>query len=103
MYIGVTTSKSSALSIFPPLIFEAHLINGALVLKTNLSSPNALSFAVLVVFTLSAVLLGASKSLTVNVFLVTVIFPLTTIYPSLKSHKSYLNIDALILISLLTS
>ena len=34
--------------------------------------------------------------------LVTVIVYLTTIYASLKSHKSGLNIDVLILISLLT-
>ena len=34
---------------------------------------------------------------------VTVIFPFTTIYASLRSHKSGLGIDILILISLLTS
>ena len=102
LYIGITTSKSSALSIFTPLIFEIQLINGALFLKTNFSSPKALLFAVLVAVTLAAVLLGASMSSAVNVFLVTKIFPLTTIYVSLKSHKSYLNIDVLILISLLT-
>ena len=34
--------------------------------------------------------------------LVTVIVPLTTIYASLKSHESDLNIDVLVLISLLT-
>ena len=102
MYIGITTSKSSALSIFTPLIFETQLINGALFLKTNFFSPNALSFALLVAFALSCVLFGVSKSLVVNVFLVTVIFPLTAIYASLKPHKSDLNIDVLILISLLT-
>ena len=101
MYIGIATSKSSALSIFTPLIFETQLINGALFLKTNFFSPNALLFALLVAVTLAAVLLGASMSSAVNVFLVTVIFPLTTIYASLKSHKSDLNIDVLILISLL--
>ena len=34
--------------------------------------------------------------------LVTVIVPLTTTYVSLKSHESDLNIDVLVLISLLT-
>ena len=34
--------------------------------------------------------------------LVTVIVPLTTTYASLKSHESDLNIDVLVLISLLT-
>ena len=34
--------------------------------------------------------------------LVTVIVPLTKIYASLKSHESDLNIDVLVLISLLT-
>ena len=31
--MGITTSKSSALSIFTPLIFEMQLINGALFLN----------------------------------------------------------------------
>ena len=61
-------SKSSALSICTPLIFKIQLINGALFLKTNFFSPNALLFAVLVAVALAAVLLGASKSSTVNVF-----------------------------------
>ena len=78
------------------------LINGALFWKTNFLSANALLFAVLVAVTLAAALLGASMSSAVNVFSVTVIFPFTTIYASLKSHKSDLNIDVLILISLLT-
>ena len=33
MYIGIATSKSSALSINVPLIFEMQLINGALFLE----------------------------------------------------------------------
>ena len=78
------------------------LINGALFLKTNFFSPNALSFAVLVAFALASVLLGASKSSAINILLATVIVPFTTIYASLKSHKSDLRIDVLILISLLT-
>ena len=78
------------------------LINGALFLKTNFFSPNALSSAVLVAVALACVLLGASISSVVNIFLVTVIFPLTTTYASLKSHKSDLNIDVSIVISLLT-
>ena len=105
MYIDITTSKSFALSVFTALIFETKLINGALFalfLKTNFFSPNSLSFALLVAVTLAAVLLGGSISLVVNVFLVTVIFPLTTIFASLKSHYSDLNIHVLVLISLLT-
>ena len=51
------------------------MINGALLLKTNFFSPNALSFAVLVAVALATVLLGASISSTVNVFVATVIFP----------------------------
>ena len=77
------------------------MINGALFLKTNFLLPKALSFAVLVALTLAAVLLGASMSSAVNVYFKKKIFPLTTIYVSLKSHKSDLNIDVLILISLL--
>ena len=78
------------------------LINGALFLKTTFLSPKALLFALSVAVTLACVLLGASISSAVTVFLVTVIFPLTTIYASLRSYKSDLNIDVLILISLLT-
>ena len=59
-----------------------------------------LLFALLVAFALSAVLLGASKSSAVNLFLLTVIFPVTKIYASLKSQKSDLNIEVLIIISL---
>ena len=44
------------------------LINGALFLKANFFSPNVLSFAALLAVVLVAVLLGASKSLAVNVF-----------------------------------
>ena len=65
-----------------PLIFEIQLINGTLFL-------NATALSIYLFFALS----GS----------VTVLFPLTTIYASLKSHKSDLKIDVLILISLLTS
>ena len=63
------TPKSSALSVFIPLIFEIQIINGALFLKIFFS-PNVLSFAALVAFIIAAVLLGASKSLAVNVFFI---------------------------------
>ena len=79
------------------------LINGSLFLKTNFFSSNSLLFALLVAFALAAVLLGASKSSAVNVFLLRVIFPFTTIYASLKSHKSDLKIEVLILVSFLKS
>ena len=101
LYIGIRTSKSSALSIFIPLFYEIQLINDALFLKTNFFSPKSLLFVILVAVALDPVLLGASKSLAVNAFLVTVIFPLTTIYASLNSHKSDLSVEALILIALL--
>ena len=101
LYIGIRTSKSSALSIFIPLFYEIQLINDALFLKTNFFSPKSLLFVLLVAVALAPVLLGASKSLAVNVFLVTVIFPLTTIYASLNSHKSDLSVEALVLIALL--
>ena len=78
------------------------LINGALFLKANFFLPNSLLFALLIAVAIVSVLLGSSKSLAVNVFLSTIIFPLTTIYASLKSHKSHLSTDVLILISLLT-
>ena len=68
LYIGITTSNSSALSIFTPLMFEMQLINGLLFLKTNFFSPKVLPFAVLVVVALAAVLLGASKSSAVIFF-----------------------------------
>ena len=58
--MGIATSKSSALSVFTPLIFETQLIDGALFLNFSFS-PNSLSFAVLVAFALSTVLLGASN------------------------------------------
>ena len=76
--MGITTSKSSALSIFTPLIFEMQLINGALFLDARF------------LFHLLA-LLSPSR----------VISPSTAIYASLKSHKSDLSTDVLILISLL--
>ena len=78
------------------------MINGALFLKTDFLSPKPLLFALLVAVALAAVLLGALMSSAVNVFLVAVIFPLTTIYAPLKSQKSDLKIDVLILISLST-
>ena len=78
------------------------LINGALFLRTNFFSPNTLSFIVSVTVALFTVLLDASKSLTVNVFLWTIIFPFPTIYTSDQPHKSDLSIDVLTLISLLT-
>ena len=62
-----------------PLIFEMQLINVAIFLNAT----------ALFLFALSG--------------LVTVIVPFTTIYALLKSHKSDLRIDVLILISLLTS
>ena len=62
-----------------PLIFEMELINGALFLNVT----------ALFLFILSG--------------LVTVIVPFTTIYASLKSHKSDFRIDVLILISFLKS
>ena len=64
----MTTSKSSALSIFTPLMLEMKLINGALFLKTNFFPPNALSFAVLVAVALAAAVFGSQKSSAVNVF-----------------------------------
>ena len=78
-YIGITTSKPSALSLFTPLIFEIQLINGALFL-------NATALFLCALF-------GA----------LTVIVPFITVNASLKSRKSDLKIDVLILISLLTS
>ena len=78
------------------------LINGALFLKTNFFPSNQLLFALLVAVALASVLLGLLKSSAVNVFLLTVIFHFTTMYASLKSHRSDLSIGVLILISLLT-
>ena len=72
------STKSSALSICTPLIFEMQLINGALFLKARF---------------LFRLLASLSPS--------RVIVPFTTIYGSVKSHKSDLSIDILILISLL--
>ena len=76
--MGIITSKFSALSIFIPLIFETQLINGSLFLNATALFFFALSGSVIVVV------------------------PFTTICVSLKSHKSYLNIEVLIRISLLT-
>ena len=73
-FIGISTSKSSALSSNTLLLFETQLIDGALFL----------SAALLLLFALS----GTAA----------VIVHFTTIYASLKSHKSALNIGALILI-----
>ena len=56
MYKGITTPKSSALSINTPLIFEMQLINGALFLKEihlirfHVSLTAAVLAAVLAVF-----------------------------------------------------
>ena len=69
MYIGITTFKSSALSICTPLIFEIQLINGALFLNDT----------ALFLFALFG--------------LVTLIVPFIPIYASPKSHKSDLSID----------
>ena len=63
LYIGITTCKSSALSIFMPLIFVIQLIN-----FFNFFSLNVSLFALLVAVALAAVLLGTSKSSAVNVF-----------------------------------
>ena len=41
--MGITISKSSALSIFTPLIFEIQLINGALFLNVTILFISALS------------------------------------------------------------
>ena len=76
------------------------LINGTLFLKFNFSSPNVLLFTLLLPSALTFLLLGSSKSAAVNIFLTTVIFPVTKIYASLKSHKSDYNIEVLILIPL---
>ena len=62
----MTISRSSALSINVLLIFEMHDLNGALFLNTTFFS--ALSFSVPA---------AAKRS----------IFPFTTIYVSLESHK----------------
>ena len=67
--MGIRTSKLSALSINVLLIFEMQERNGALFLKAHF-----LSYASLLGF-------------------VTVLFPFTTIYASLESHKSDLSID----------
>ena len=69
--------KPSALSISVLLIFQMQLVNGA-----SFLSAHFLSYALLFGF-------------------VTVTFPLTAIYASLKSHRSDLNIDVLNLICLL--
>ena len=74
-----------------PLIFVIQLKNGALFLQTNFFLPNALSFATLLAVALAAGWLGASESLAVNIFLLTVIFSFTTTCALLKSHKSDLN------------
>ena len=77
MYIGITTSKSSVLPMDVLLIFEMQETNSALFLKANFLSCTLLS--------------GFVK----------VIVPFTTIYASLKSHRSDRSIDVLNLICLL--
>ena len=57
------------------------LMNGALFFHFFFSLKTLL-FALLVAVALAAVLLGSSKSSAVNVFLITAIFPFTTIYAS---------------------
>ena len=69
-------SKSCASSITMLLILVTQLKNGALFFKAN--------------FWLYVLLFGS----------VTVIFPVTTIYASLQSHKSFLNCGVLNLTSL---
>ena len=64
------------------LIFEMQVVNGALFLKIYTHIFIIMSYALLSGF-------------------VTLIVPLTTIYASLKSHKSALSIDVLNLICLL--
>ena len=81
LYTGITTSTSSAFSINTLLIFDMQLVNGALFLNAKdlfLTSINYLSAS-----------------------FVRVIVPLTTIYASLKSHRSDQTIDVLNLICLL--
>ena len=52
-------------------------------LKANFPSITLLVFAVLVAVTIAWVLLGATKLAIVNTLLITVTFPVTTIYVSL--------------------
>ena len=47
--MGITTSKSSALSFFTPLVFEMQLINGALFLNVSALFLFALSRLVTVI------------------------------------------------------
>ena len=75
-------SKSSAFSTNTPFIFEIQETNGALFFK------------------MAHYFFISSLSLSL-VLTVTVTIPLTTIYASLKSHKSDLKIDVLNLICLL--
>ena len=72
-------SKSSAFSSNTSFIFEMQEINGALFFKITCLLISSLSL---------------SSALTVT-------FPLTTIYISLKSHRTDLNVDVLNLICLL--
>ena len=72
-------SKSSAFSSNTSFIFEMQEINGALFFKITYLLISSLSL---------------SSALTVT-------FPLTTIYISLKSHRTDLNVDVLNLICLL--
>ena len=70
LYIAVTTSKSFSLSINTLLIFDMQLVNSVLFLNAK------------------NLFLMSMKPLFLS--FVRVISPLTTIYASLKSHKSYL-------------
>ena len=85
MYIGIATSKSSALSINTLLIFEMQLVNDKMFL-------NAKDLFLMSIKPLFLML--------INPF-VKAISPLTTIHASLKSHKSDRSFDVLKLICLL--
>ena len=53
LYMGITTSKSSAFSINTLLIFETEEINGTIFLKANYLSITLSVFAVLIVVTIA--------------------------------------------------
>ena len=61
LYIGITTSTFSTLSINIILIFETQEINGALFLKANFPSITWLVFAVLVAVTISSSIIRSNK------------------------------------------
>ena len=79
LHIGITISRSFALSINALLIFDMRDINEALFLKV-----------------------GFLFLLLLELVPVTLIIPFTTVYASLYSHKSDLKIEVLNLIFLLT-